>query len=398
MRTLSRGGSKTFQGFGEMKRFLKSLPADNPDYVQEHKVYTMDDITSEVTLTPTRNSVPAVPDYAEIRREMEKHIIGQEKAVETIAYQTALHLKKLKPRKPLSIIAYGSPGTDKSEAAKLLPKILSKLCPEPYAVVWTDLNTFQDRTSVNRLVGSNPGYIGYDDTSVLESVANNPKTVFIFDETEKAHPDVIKSLMAVLDEGRCASRKELPDGSREFDFRHCIFIFTTNLRLGNVSDDKIGFTLTDEIKNIHHEDDAVDISYSEVTSTDDFDAVTKRVYRDTEAARKAFVKAGVLKEIASRFNCFAEFKPLSDEAKIKILAKQVIESGFEYDIKLCYISTDIMQALADASMSGDALTVRSFKSVIEGYLAEPFSEAGAKYAGRAVRLEGTIESPIIVPD
>jgi len=205
---------------------------------------------------------------------------------------------------------------------------------------------------------------------------------------------------AILDEGRCASRKELANHSREYDFKHCIFIFTSNHRLNVSSGQKqrIGFTTSDDVEKITHKDDAVEVSYHESDDPEDESAeLTKLIYRNTEAARKAFVEAGVLREIASRFNCFVEFTELSDAAKIRILVKQVIETGFEYDIRLAYIAPNIMQALVNASTSEKALTVRSFKSVIEGYLAIAFAEAGARYANQLVRLEGTITDPVITP-
>ena len=83
---------------------------------------------------------------------------------------------------------------------------------------------------------------------------------------------------------------------------------------------------------VQSEDNAVEINYPETASPDEHSELTKRIYRNTEAARKAFVEAGVLREIASRFNCFVEFKELSPEAKIRILVKQVIETGFEYNL------------------------------------------------------------------
>ncbi len=100
-------------------------------------------------------------------------------------------------------------------------------------------------------------------------------------------------------------------------------------------------------------------------------------------------------EIASRFTAFAEFQPLSDEAKIRILAKQVVESAREYNIRLSHISASILQALVNAATTENVLTVRSYKSVIEGYLAAAFAEAGGKLGGQAVRLEGTLEAPQI---
>jgi len=348
----------------------------------------------EITL-PT-GTARATLNYKTIQWELEKIIMGQEEATETIAHNAALFLNKSKPKKPLSFVAFGPPGTGKSETAKALSKVLTKLTSRKYTDVWTDLNTFTESHSVNRLIGSPPGYIGYDDTPIFEAVTKNPHTVFIFDELDKAHPEVIKAFMSILDEGRCAARKELADGSREYDFKHCIFIFTSNYQLGKPSKKQNKFASSYDMENILHDDDAVNISYTENRPEETQTTVVNRIYRNTESARKVFVEVGVLREIASRFNCFVEFKELSAEAKVQILARQVVDTGFEYNIRLAHISSHIMQGLIDASTSENALTVRSFKSVIEGYLATAFAEAGSSCEGRTVRLEGTIEAPVLM--
>jgi len=400
MVNLSSGLHQFFRSFIEMKRFLKSLPSGaavpEPASGPDMEEYDLGSIASVDELSLLQQATTAIPDYKTVQREMERHIIGQEKAVETIAHQAALHLSKSRPRKPLSFIMYGPSGIGKSEAAKALPKVLSRLGPHNFATVWTELNTFTEAHSVYRLTGSPPGYVGYDDAPIFEAAINNPHTIFIFDELDKAHPEVLKTFMSILDEGRCAARKELENQSREYDFHHCIFIFTSNFRLTDQAKNKVGFAAGDEIESINHEGEAVAVSYQGDMPAEGFGAVTKRIFRDTEAARKAFVEIGVLREIASRFNCFVEFQELSDKAKMQILAKQVIETGFEYGIRLTYIASAILQELINASMTGEALTVRSFKSVIEGYLSAAFAEAGAHSQGQTVRLEGTLETPSFV--
>ncbi|MDR1538178.1 MAG: AAA family ATPase [Clostridiales bacterium] len=348
----------------------------------------MDDIA-----IPTAAAMPA-PDCGAIRRELEKTVIWQESAMEAIAHQATLFLNKKNPKKPLSIVAYGPPGTGKSDGEGAV-QIPVQARPAAVRRCLDDLNTFAKAHSVYRLIGSPPGYVGYEDTPVFEAVTRNPHTVFVFDELDKAHPEVLKTLMSILDEGRYAVRKELPHHSREHGFKRCIFIFTSNYRLGEAPKKQICFGFPD-VEEAQCADGVFEVSYAgdEPEAQDQID-VTRRVYRDAEASRKAFVETGVLAEIASRFNCFVEFKELSATAKVQILAMQVIEMGFEYNIRLAYISSSILQALVDAAAE-DALTVRSFKAVIEVCLASPFAEAGERYGGQAIRLEGTIESPKLI--
>ena len=391
-----------FRSFDEMRDFFRELASKtNLQTLNNSGIdgYDLNNIVNINEVTIPAKAVKSIPDHKTIQQELEKYVIGQETATLTIAHQASLHLQKSNPKKPLSIVAYGSPGTGKSEAAKALSNILSKFSDNQYQNVWTDLNTYTEAHSVYRLIGSPPGYLGYDDTPVFEAVTKNPYTIFIFDELDKAHPEVLKTFMSILDEGRCTARKELADHSREYDFKHCIFIFTSNYRLNAPAkkQGKIGFTFSDDVENIQHSNDGVTIGYTENKAQNTEVSVTNQIYRNTESARKTFVEAGVLREIASRFSCFIEFKDLSSEAKIRILAKQVVETGFEYNVQLAYISPTILQSLINASTTENALTVRSFKSVIEGYLAAVFAETGANCGNKAVRLEGTLESPALLP-
>ena len=205
--------------------------------------------------------------------------------------------------------------------------------------------------------------------------------------------------MGIMDEGRCASNKELPDHTREYDFRHSIHIFTTNSPIGELSVNKrpIGFATSTDIKDISYEDDAVNVEYME-GSKETEQSLVQRIYDQNEKARRALVRTGVLPEIATRFSGFAEFKPLSDTAKIRIIAKTILTTGFEYGIKLKYIAPAIIQEMANAA-GKDGFSVRSYRTIAEGYLSSTFSATQAVSGPDSgeYRLEGTLAEPQLNP-
>lgn len=394
---LADQGTVSFSSWQEAEQALRTFTEEDAKPTTGDT--NPDTLTNWDEISVPEQSESQTPSFEHLKERLQKMVIGQDDSTEAIAYVVAQHLAKKNPTKPVSILASGSPGVGKSETAKVLAKILSQDCGQEYAVSWTDLNNFTEAFSVYRLIGAPAGYVGYEDEAVFEVVERNPYTIFIFDELDKAHPEVLKTFMAILDEGRCASRKALSDGSREFDFKHCIFFFTSNYDLSSnqPAKRKIGFATSNSVEDIRMEGNEVNINYRECqTDSESNESLPMRIYRKNETARRALIGVGVLREIASRFQCFVNFKPLSTKAKTRILAKQIVEMGFEYSHAISYIAPGIMQSLIDAAMSGDSLTVRSFKSVIEGYLAPVFARTEV-IENRTYRLEGTLNEPQMIP-
>lgn len=338
------------------------------------------------------------PSKETILKELRNEIRGQSLATETIARQLSAHLGKKEPQRPLSFVFYGKPGTGKTEAAKVLGGILQRHCDPEYSFSMTQLNTFEEKHSVSRLTGAPPGYVGYEEKGVLEVVVEHPYTIFCFDEVEKAHPEILKMFMSILDDGKLASRKELSDKSHEFDFRHCIFIFTSNLNLSS-SQPRIGFSSEKDVKDITVTKKGADISYKDPDEESSVADINQQIYANTEKARNLFMHSGVLAEIASRFGCFVEFEPLPEMAKLEILAKMILHAGFEYGVKLSKIDNGIMQELVNVSSSETGLTVRSYRGIIEGYLGSIFAEKGGKSGQETAsfRLAGTLSHPLLQP-
>jgi ATP-dependent Clp protease ATP-binding subunit ClpB len=163
--------------------------------------------------------------------ELGKRVVGQKKAVQAVSDAVRRSRAGVAdPNRPTgSFMFLGPTGVGKTELAKALAEFLFD---DERAMVRIDMSEYGEKHSVARLVGAPPGYIGYDQGGQLtEAVRRRPYTVILFDEIEKAHPDVFDVLLAVLDEGR------LTDGQgRTVDFRNTILILTSNLGAGGTEE------------------------------------------------------------------------------------------------------------------------------------------------------------------
>lgn len=300
--------------------------------------------------------------YRVLREELGKAVLGQEHAVEATAFRLFSHVGKKAPARPLSLIFHGPTGVGKSELGKALAPALERCCGTRYQFVWTELNTFTQPHSVHRLTGAPPGYVGYEDQPIFETVRKNPRTVFMFDELEKAHPEVLKVFMSVLDEGRCTAHRADDGGERELDFRQCVFVFTTNADL----------TAAGGRRRLGFSGEEMDPTSGEVREKAASPAeLAERLFEENEAARRAMVRQGTLTEIAGRFSGLIGFQPLDEAARRAITAKQIRALGREYGLEITSLAPETVQALAPR---GDALSMRSSVSVLEGVLTPLFSQ------------------------
>ena len=160
----------------------------------------------------------------EMERELGKRVVGQEEAVEAVATAVRRSRAGLQdPNRPIgSFLFLGPTGVGKTELTKALA---SYLFDDEQAMVRIDMSEYMEKHSVSRLIGAPPGYVGYDEGGALtEAVRRRPYQVVLFDEVEKAHPDVFNVLLQVLDDGR------LTDGQgRMVNFKNTLIIMTSNL-------------------------------------------------------------------------------------------------------------------------------------------------------------------------
>ena len=182
--------------------------------------------------------------------ELHKRVIGQHPAIEVISKAIRRSRAGLKdPKRPTgSFIFLGPSGVGKTELARTLAEFLFG---DDDAMIRIDMSEYMEKHSVSRLVGSPPGYIGYDEGGQLtEAVRRKPYSVLLLDEIEKAHPDVFNILLQILEDGRLTDAQ-----GRTVDFRHAIVIMTSNIGAAEIArNTPLGFAVSDDETGITYED------------------------------------------------------------------------------------------------------------------------------------------------
>ena len=165
------------------------------------------------------------------------HIVGQDAAIDTVC--AAIHRNRVglqAKRKPVSFLFVGGTGVGKTELVK---RLADELFHAPESLIRLDMSEFMEKFSVSRMIGSPPGYVGYDEAGQLtEKIRRRPYSVVLFDEIEKAHPDVMNLLLQILDDGRITDAQ-----GRTVNFENTVIILTTNAG-SNTRTGTLGFGLS----------------------------------------------------------------------------------------------------------------------------------------------------------
>jgi len=173
--------------------------------------------------------------------ELHKRIVGQHEAIQAVSRAIRRTRAGLKdPKRPAgSFIFLGPSGVGKTETAKALAEFLFG---DEHALIQLDMSEYMEKHTVSRLVGSPPGYVGYDEGGQLtEAVRRKPFSVVLFDEIEKAHPDVFNTLLQILEDGRLTDSQ-----GRTVDFKNTVIIMTSNLGTQDLKRKSIGFASESE--------------------------------------------------------------------------------------------------------------------------------------------------------
>jgi ATP-dependent Clp protease ATP-binding subunit ClpC len=185
-----------------------------------------------------------------MEEELHKRVIGQHPAVEVISKAIRRSRAGLKdPKRPTgSFIFLGPSGVGKTELARTLAEFLFG---DDESMIRIDMSEYMEKHAVSRLVGSPPGYVGYDEGGQLtEAVRRKPYSVLLLDEIEKAHPDVFNILLQILEDGRLTDAQ-----GRTVDFRHAIVIMTSNIGAAEIArNTPLGFAVSDDETGITYDD------------------------------------------------------------------------------------------------------------------------------------------------
>ncbi|NJP41388.1 AAA domain-containing protein [Oscillospiraceae bacterium HV4-5-C5C] len=272
----------------------------------QHNVLTADDIADVVaqwTGVPVRKITENDSEkLRNLEAELHKRVIGQDEAVTAVAKAIRRGRLGLKnPNRPTgSFIFLGTTGVGKTELAKALAEVMFG---DENAMIRIDMSEYMEKFDVSKLIGSPPGYVGYDEGGQLtEKVRRRPYSVVLFDEIEKAHPDVFNALLQILEDGR------LTDGQgRTVDFRNTIIIMTSNIgaRLLTGSTSR-------------------PIGFASASSSEAKDPEKARLYggRNYEEARKLVleeVRKTFNPEFINRVDALIFFHMLDHEAMLKIV-------------------------------------------------------------------------------
>ena len=172
---------------------------------------------------------------SKLEERLKTHIVGQDEAIAAVSAAVRRNRVGISPKhKPVSFIFVGSTGVGKTELVK---QLATDLFNTPDALIRLDMSEFMEKHSVSRIVGSPPGYVGYDEAGQLtEKIRRKPYAVVLFDEIEKAHPDVLNVLLQILDDG------EITDAhGRKVNFENTIIVMTSNAGSANNDSGTVGF-------------------------------------------------------------------------------------------------------------------------------------------------------------
>lgn len=281
-----------------------------------------------------------------LEAELHKRVVGQDEAIEAVADAVRRSRAGLQdPKRPIgSFIFLGTTGVGKTELAKALAEYLFN---DENMMTRIDMSEYQEKFSVSRLVGAPPGYVGYDEGGQLtEAVRRKPYSVVLFDEIEKAHPDVFNILLQVLDDGRLTDNK-----GRVVNFKNTIIIMTSNLGSAFIQ------SKFDEMKRKN-------------------DSEKEKILEDTKNGVLDMLKKTIRPEFLNRIDDIIMFQPLNKEEIEQIVRLQinaVVKRLAAQEVTL-HVNDDAIELIARAGFDPE-FGARPIKRALQRLLLNDLSKA-----------------------
>ena len=300
--------------------------------------------------------------------ELRKRVIGQDEAVTAIAKairRSRLGLKD--PKRPAgSFIFLGTTGVGKTELARALAEVMFG---NENALIRVDMSEYMEKFDVSKLIGSPPGYVGYDEGGQLtEKVRRRPYSVVLFDEIEKGHPDIFNSLLQILDDGRLTDSQ-----GRTVDFRNTIIIMTSNIgarMLTSAAGRRIGFTAPAKI------DEKTGQSFVTIDEASTEHLYGGKTYDEAKVLVLEELKKAFNPEFINRVDEIIFFRMLNRKSLLKIvdllsatLSKRIGELGISMEL------TDDAKVLLAQKGYDPQYGARPLRRTIQSLVEDKFSEA-----------------------
>ena len=332
-----------YERVAERKTRIAKLEAELPakQAAASEIQVTMDDVAKVIELW---TGIPAVKiresefaKLAGLENELKKKIVGQDEAVHLVAQAIKRSRADLSGRRrPASFIFVGPTGVGKTELVK---QLANQLFDGPDPLIRLDMSEYMEKYAVSRMIGSPPGYVGYEEAGQLtEKVRRRPYSVVLFDEIEKAHPDVMNILLQILDEGKINDAQ-----GRTVDFSNTVICMTSNAGSSDQTTASLGFNRSEEERN-------------------------------EEKSRKALSQF-LRPEFLGRVDEVITFKPLSEETLQGIAALMLDEYKPSMEAKgIAYSYTPAALAALVHKSQGGKFGARDLRRTIRKAVEDPAAE------------------------
>ncbi len=328
----------------EVKAQLEEIQKNSAMIKEEVDSEDIADVVSKWTGIPVNKMLQSEKDkLLNLEVELHKRVVGQDEAITAVADAVRRSRAGLQdPRRPIgSFIFLGTTGVGKTELAKALAEFLFD---DESMMTRIDMSEYQEKHSVSRLVGAPPGYVGYDEGGQLtEAIRRKPYSVVLFDEIEKAHPDVFNILLQVLDDGRLTDNK-----GRVVNFKNTIIIMTSNMGSNYIQDQLL------KIDENHNKESLID---------------------ETKQGVLEMLKQTIRPEFLNRIDEVIMFLPLNEEQIKEIVTLQIglVQNMLSRNGVTLRLTNEALALLADKGYDPE-FGARPVKRAIQRYLLNDLSK------------------------